>query len=67
MRPRLTVYLKPEELDALVELAQREFRDPRSEAALIICQELEKKGLLIINPPIETPRKIGQKVAPNGC
>jgi hypothetical protein len=43
---RVTVTLKSSERDALVELAERERRDPRSQAAVIIARELERAGLL---------------------
>jgi hypothetical protein len=38
--------LKLTERDALVRLADREFRDPRAQAAVIIRRELERVGLL---------------------
>ncbi len=43
---RITITLKSNEVDALIILADREFRDPRDQAALIIRQELERRGLL---------------------
>lgn len=43
---RVVVSLKTAERDALVELAQRERRDPREQAALIVVRELERAGLL---------------------
>ncbi len=43
---RLMVTLETIERDALWDLAQREQRDPRAQAALIIRRELERLGLL---------------------
>lgn len=43
---RLTITLKTNEKKALFRLADREYRDPRHQAALIIRTELEKKGIL---------------------
>jgi hypothetical protein len=36
---------------ALRALAEHEYRDPRAQAALIIRQELERRGLLAAQPP----------------
>jgi hypothetical protein len=43
---RLTITLMQDERTALWELAQRERREPRDQAALIIRRELEREGLL---------------------
>ena len=43
---RLTVMLEPDERQALLALAEKERRDPRQQAAVIIRQELERLGLL---------------------
>ena len=43
---RIIVPLKITERDALVQLAERERRDPRDQAALIVVRELERAGLL---------------------
>jgi hypothetical protein len=43
---QVTVKLKNEEKDALQQLAERERRDPRDQAALIVVRELERAGLL---------------------
>ena len=47
---RIFITLKPQERDALRMLAEREFRDPRAQAALIVRHELEKSGLLPADP-----------------
>ncbi len=44
--PRITVTLSKVELDALINLAGKEFRHPRLQAKFIICQALEKEGLI---------------------
>jgi hypothetical protein len=46
---RITISLSDPEKFALRILAESEFRDPRAQAALIIRQELEKRGLLVID------------------
>ena len=44
--PKIIVYLAEQERNALLQLAQREMRVPRAQAALIICQELRRLGML---------------------
>jgi len=44
---RITISLRDQEKTALRALAEKESRDPRAQAALIICQELERRGLLV--------------------
>ncbi|MCL4268395.1 MAG: hypothetical protein KJZ72_02570 [Anaerolineales bacterium] len=43
---KIIVYLGDQERNALLQLAQRELRLPRAQAALIIRQELERQGML---------------------
>ncbi len=43
---RITITLSDEEKTALRALSEKEFRDPRMQAALIIRRELEKQGLV---------------------
>lgn len=43
---KVVVTLKTIEREALVQLADRERRDPRAQASLIICEELQRRGLL---------------------
>jgi len=47
---KLIIYLGNPERDALHQLAQRELRAPRAQAALIIRNELSRLGLL--TPPL---------------
>ena len=54
MRKRLPVYLTQTEQMALFELAERERRDPREEAALLIRRGLEDARLL---PATEFPKQ----------
>lgn len=51
---RIMITLQQNEREALIELAQRERRDPRDQAALIIRRELERADLL----PTDTPTPI---------
>jgi hypothetical protein len=43
---RITICLTDLEKTALRTLAEKEFREPRAQAALIIRQELERRGLI---------------------
>ena len=43
---RIWVTLQEDEREALRAIAQRERRDPRAQAALMIRRELEREGLL---------------------
>ncbi len=47
--------LSNDERDALVQLAEREKRDPRQQAALLIRQALERLGLLRPAPTTSNP------------
>ena len=48
--PKIIVYLAEQECNALLQLAQREMRVPRAQAALIIRQELRRLGMLTAQP-----------------
>jgi len=43
---KIIVYLHDQENDALHRLAQKEYRQPKAQAALIIRRELERQGML---------------------
>ncbi len=43
---RVILYLREQELNALQALAQREYRAPKAQAALIIRKELERLGMI---------------------
>ena len=43
---RVILYLREQELSALQILAQREYRAPKAQAALIIRKELERLGMV---------------------
>ncbi len=47
---KVIIYLREHELTALNDLAQREYRAPKAQAALIIRRELERLGLI---PPAQ--------------
>ncbi len=51
---RITIQLEPSERCALDGLAQRELRDVRCQAALIIRCELQRRGLLPIDDANES-------------
>jgi hypothetical protein len=44
--PKLIIYLRNQDNEALAELAQQEYRVPKAQAALIIRRELERRGLV---------------------
>lgn len=44
--PKLIIYLREQDNEALAELAQQEYRVPKAQAALIIRKELERRGLI---------------------
>lgn len=48
--PMLKVFLQTRESEALQKIAEREYRDPRAQAALIIRRALESAGLLTAQP-----------------
>jgi hypothetical protein len=50
---RITIFLEPMEKDALLILANKEYRDPRYQAALIIREDLARRGLLPQEQPTE--------------
>ena len=50
---QITIILKSTEKDALQILAEQEFRDTRAQAALIIRQELERRGLLATQEAVQ--------------
>ena len=57
---KVIIYLRDHEFTALNDLAQREYRAPKAQAALMIRRELEKLGMILgeqqINTtPIESP------------
>ena len=43
---RITLTLEISEKSALIKMAEREMRDPRAQAVLIIRKELQQNGLL---------------------
>lgn len=55
---RLTITLEVTEKSALIEYAEREFRDPRAQAAMIIREELQRRGFLSTKSLIERPEGV---------
>jgi hypothetical protein len=53
---KVIIYLRDHEFTALNDLAQREYRVPKAQAALIIRRELEKLGMI----PEEQPAQSNQ-------
>jgi len=47
---KVIIYLRDHEMTALTDLAQREYRAPKAQAALIIRQELERLGIVKAMP-----------------
>jgi hypothetical protein len=50
--PRLSIVLPEEEHRALCDLAVREWREPRSQAAVLLLEGLRRAGIL---PPEQAP------------
>lgn len=58
---RITITLNEQEKKALLVLAEKEFRDPRAQAALIIRMELQRQGLIeTANPMLAITAEILQ-------
>jgi hypothetical protein len=51
---KVIIYLRDHELTALNDLAQREYRAPKAQAALIIRRELEKLGMIPEEQPVQS-------------
>lgn len=43
---KVIIYLRDHESAALNDLAQREYRAPKAQVALVICKELERLGMI---------------------
>ena len=50
---KIIVYLREQEHAALYRLAEKEYRQPKAQAALIIRRELERLGVLEVAPETE--------------
>lgn len=50
---KVIIHLRDYELTALNDLAQREYRAPKAQAALIIRRELQKLGMIPGEPPVQ--------------
>ena len=58
---KLVISLDGDERVALVRLAERERRDPRAQAALMIRRELERQGLLPSEAQFQSAEQQRQK------
>ena len=50
---KIIVYLREQDRAALDRLAEKEYRQPKAQAALIIRRELERLGILEVTPESE--------------
>lgn len=62
---RITITLLDEEREALQLLADQERRNTRQQAALLIRQELERRGMLVETVASTTPQIEGAQHATN--
>lgn len=60
---KVIVYLRDQDMAALNDLAQREYRAPKAQAALIIRRELERLGLIEIAPANRQVKQVGRKIS----
>jgi hypothetical protein len=65
MMSRIPILLDEKTAAGLVVLAKQEYRDPRQQAAVIIRDELLRRGLLQADPtpPVEDPKTKGENDA----
>jgi len=68
---RITITLSSQEKNALRILSEKQFREPRAQATLIIRRELELQGLIapanaqpVITPPAQEPSAQGEADQP---
>ena len=47
---KVIIHLNDNEFDALITLAQQEYRAPKAQASLMIRRELEKLGMVTASP-----------------
>jgi hypothetical protein len=60
---KVVVYLRDQELNALIRLADQEYRAPKAQAALMLRTELERLGLLSTSQPTtgQEANHVGQR------
>jgi len=63
---RLFVPLQRKEFEALFKLAENELRDPRQQAAVLVRQGLEQRGLLPKDPTISQALNSAKGKGQNG-
>ncbi len=54
---KIIVYLREQEHEALYRLAEKEYRQPKAQAALIIRRELERLGVIEVSPELAPIRE----------
>lgn len=62
---KVVIHLRDQEIIALNELAQNEYRPVKAQAALIVRKELERLGMITVPPTddLESKRRILRKKA----
>ena len=62
---KVVIHLRDQEMNALNDLAQNEYRPVKAQAALIIRKELERLGMITVPPTddLESKRRIPPKKA----
>ncbi len=61
---RITITLDDREKVGLQLLAEKEFRDPRSQAAFIIHRELERNGLITVSDLLMPAAPVADQATP---
>ena len=61
---KVYVKLQPDEIAAVVELAEQERRHQRDQAALLIREELQRRNLLPAKAPGDPTETVGQVASP---
>jgi hypothetical protein len=51
----ITIMISQEEMEALIKLSERQRRDPKDQAAILIRRELEEYGLMPWKPDSHMP------------
>jgi hypothetical protein len=62
--PRFTVTISEPELERLIDLAQRERRDPREQAAMLIVNGLALEAAALPTAPTRQPDRLQEREAP---
>ncbi len=57
---QITIHIKSSEKDALISLARREYRDPHAQAALLLREALQERGLIQNIQPVPPVKELAQ-------